>query len=344
MRNHFPILESCLYFNTAYTAPLSSSLLAWRSRDDISFLEEGDAYKTTTEKKHFEAAEATLAQFTGADKETTFVTANFSTAFQNFLIHLPRDFRFLVLEDEYPSLTGIVDDLGFVSKKLPVSATVEETVWEELQNNSYAVLTLSAIQYTSGLYFDFKFLSKIKKAFPSIIILIDGTQFLGAELFSLRDSPVDAIFGSTYKWLLAGYGTGYAILKPSLLSRLNIPHQKLVATYDRGQLSVLSVGSLSFSLKQIMAAGFPQLIQQKKQLSQMMFEALKKRGLLADEIAQRSLHSSIYNLQVNDVVYQALLANNVRCIRRGSGVRIAVHYYNTKNDVTALLSIIDSLI
>lgn len=344
MRDHFPILESCLYFNTAYTAPLSSSLSKWRAKDDLTYLENGDTYKTITEKKYFEEAETTLAHFAGAEKATTFITANFSSAFQNFLIHLPRDHHFLVLEDEYPSLTGIVDDLGFTTKKLPVSASVEEAVWEELHNNSYAVLTLSAVQYTSGLYFDFEFLSRIKKAFPLLMILIDGTQFLGAEIFSLRESPVDAVFGSAYKWLLAGHGTGYAMLKPSLLSHLNISQEKLAATYDRGQLSVKSVGSLAFSLKQIIAADFPKLIQYKKQLSQRMFGELKRRELLSEEIAQRTLHSSIYNLQINEFVYHGLLEKNVRCIKRGEGVRVALHHYNTQNDITTFFKIIDALL
>ena len=110
------------------------------------------------------------------------------------------------------------------------------------------------------------------------MILIDGTQFLGAEVFSLRESPVDAVFGSTYKWLLAGHGTGYAMLKPSLLSHLNISQEKLAATYDRGQLSVKSVGSLAFSLKQIIAADFPKLIQYKKQLSHKDVWGIKKTG------------------------------------------------------------------
>ena len=80
-------------------------------------------------------------------------------------------------------------------------------MWEEFHKVPYEVLTFSAIQYTSGLFFDMMWLEKIKDL--SKYILIDGTQFLGAELFSLRESPIDAIFGSTYKWLLAGYGTGY---------------------------------------------------------------------------------------------------------------------------------------
>lgn len=303
MRNHFPILDHCLYFNTAYTAPLSSDLSKWRLADDLAYEEKGDFYKNEIEKDYFQTATKALARFADAEVDSTFITGNFSSAFQNFLIHLPRDFRFLVLEDEYPSLTGIVADLGFESHTLPLSVNIEEAVWSELHKASYEVLTLSAIQYTSGLFFDMRWLAKIKKAFPNLIILVDGTQFLGAELFSLRESPVDAIFGSSYKWLLAGYGTGYAAIKTSLLSQLGLNIDKLAAVYDRGQLSIKAVGSLGFSLNQIMASDFPALIRQKQALANRMFEELKKRALLTDIVAQRERHSSIYNLQITSPLF-----------------------------------------
>ena len=344
MRNHFPILDNCLYFNTAYTAPLSSALSKWRLADDLAYEEKGDFYKNEIEKDHFQTATKALARFADAEVNSTFITGNFSSAFQNFLIHLPRDFRFLVLEDEYPSLTGIVADLGFESHTLPISANIEETVWNELHKAPYNVLTLSAIKYTSGLLFDTTWLAKIKKGFPNLIILVDGTQFLGAEFFSLRESPVDAIFGSTYKWLLAGYGTGYALIKMSLLSQLGLNINILAAVYDRGQLSIKAVGSLGFSLNQIMASDFPALIRQKQALANRMFEELKKRALLTDIVAQRERHSSIYNLQISKEVYQGLLARNVRCIKRGDGVRVAVHYYNNPQDINAFLQIIDNLL
>lgn len=344
MRHHFPLLENCLYFNTAYTGPLSSALSKWRLSDEVAYEEKGDYYKNKIEKEYFQTATHALARFADAEVESTFITGNFSSAFQNFLIHLPRDFRFLVLEDEYPSLTGIVEDLGFDSTILPICSNVEEAVWEALHKSPYQVFTLSAIQYTSGIFFDLIWLEKIKKAFPNLMILIDGTQFLGAEFFSLRESPVDAIFGSSYKWLLAGYGTGYAAIKTSLLSQLGLSVEKLAAVYDRGQLSIKAVGSLGFSLNQIIAADFPSLIRQKQALAHQMFEGLKDRALLGDIVVNRKHHSSIYNLQVTEDVYQGLLAKNVRCIKRGNGVRVAVHYYNNQQDINAFFQILDDLL
>ena len=105
---------------------------------------------------------------------------------------------------------------------------------------------------------------KKKKAFPALIILIDGTQFLGAESFSLTSSPVDAIFGSTYKWLMAGHGTGYALFSSQLIERLHLNLEKLSSIYDRGQLSVKAIGSLLFAMEQLLNTDFEHLMQHKK--------------------------------------------------------------------------------
>ena len=344
MREHFPLLKECLYFNTAYTAPLSQALMQWREEDDNTYLKTGDGYKLIHEKHYLEEARKALSAFAGAEEHYTFITSNFSSAFQNFLIQLPPHFRFLSLKEEYPSLTGVIEDLNFKTTLLPITAKVEEAIWQELHQNDYEVLALSAIQYSTGLYFDFAYLEKIKKAFPALIILIDGTQFLGAESFSLTSSPVDAIFGSTYKWLMAGHGTGYALFSSQLIERLHFNLEKLSSIYDRGQLSVKAIGSLLFSMEQLLNADFEHLMQHKKALTTLLFEGLKKRQLLDQTTLDRKKHSSIFTIQVNEEVYQKLLKNNVRCIQRGLGVRLSVHHYNNKEDIASLMALLDDMI
>ena len=344
MRHYFPLLEQCLYFNTAYTAPLSTDLRQWRLEDDEHFFTGGDHYKLKQEKNYIKEARIALASFVGALPENTFISSNFSTALQNFLIQLPRHYRFLSLKEEYPSLTGVIQDLGFETTLIPLTETIEEDIWEALQQNEYHVLALSAIQYSNGFLVDFAILEKIKKAFPELIILVDGTQFIGAEEFSLTNSCVDALFGSAYKWLMAGHGTGFALFSPKLLKQLELKQEKLESIYDRGQRSVKAVGSLLFSLNKLLKADFPALIQHKKELTLLLFEGLKKRDLLDAATLARKNHSSILIIHVNDSIYNALLDRKVRCIKRGSGVRLSVHHYNNESDIYSLLAILDELI
>ena len=343
MRSHFPILDSCVYLNTAYTGPLSSPLMEWRAKDDISFLELGDHYKTKLEKQYYGEARNALARFVNGAEETTFITANFSSAFQNFILQLPQSFHFLVVEDEYPSLTGLIESHGFSSKELPMTSEIEQSIWDELHRNNYSALTLSAVQYTSGILIDIDWLTKIKAAFPDLLILIDGTQFIGAHSFDFASSPIDAIFGSSYKWLMAGYGTGFAVVKKEQLDQLQIPISQLEKAYDRGQLSVNAIGSLAFALKMLLDEDFSSLLDWKDEIAAYLKEGLLKRNLLEDNVAHREKHSSIFNIQIDEKVYESLLANNIRCIWRGKGVRIAVHHYNTKEDIDQFFYFLDKI-
>lgn len=344
LRNQFPVLENCLYFNTAYTAPLSKDLLAWWQRDNLIYFEKGDQYKMTEEKVYEKAVRSALSKFLSADVENTYVTGNFSSAFQNFLIQLPANYRFLVLEDEYPSLTGIIDDLGFKSTLIPLETKVEQRVLEKLHTSTFEVLAISAIQYTSGLYFDLTFLEKIKSIFPNLLILVDGTQFIGAEAFHFEQSGIDAIFGSSYKWLLGGYGCGFVAIKSSVFSHLNCSQDKLKILFDRGQLSIQALGSLSCALDTIQRANYSELLAYKKELTLFLKKGLIERNLLQKWIVDRPLHSSIFNLQLHKDHFLKLIENNVRCVQRGSGVRIAVHHYNTKKEVLQLFKILDQFI
>lgn len=341
MRDYFPFLNNCIYLNTPYTAPLSQPLLDWRKKEEQLFFELGDHYKKHNEKKYIEEARKELALFTNSSIEHTFICGNFSSAFQQFLMFLSPTTSFLIFEEEYPSLTQIVEGMGFLAHKIPLSSSPEKEVQTAIKNNKIDVLALSAIQYESGLFFDMETLSQLKKEYPNLIILVDGTQFLGAELFSFAESPVDAIFGSCYKWLMAGHGTGYAIYKPSLLHHHGFSLKKIVQAHDKGQLSISAIGSLMVALKLLSASSFSSLIQHKKRLSILLKKELEKRELLAKEIADRKHHSSIFNLALSREQYEKLLAKNVRCIWRGQGVRIGIHHYNTETEIVQFLALLD---
>ena len=46
-------------------------------------------------------------------------------------------------------------------------------------------------------------------------------------------------------------------------------------------------------------------------------------------------------LKISDETHQALIKENIRCVKRGVGVRVSVHFYNTQQDVDHLLEVID---
>jgi selenocysteine lyase/cysteine desulfurase len=88
---------------------------------------------------------------------------------------------------------------------------------------------------------------------------------------------------------------------------------------------------------------FSSLLDWKDEIAAYLKEGLLKRNLLDDNVAHREKHSSIFNIQIDEKAYESLLANNIRCIWRGKGVRIAVHHYNTKEDIDQFFYFLDKI-
>ena len=175
------------------------------------------------------------------------------------------------------------------------------------------------------------------------MILLDGTQFLAAEPYSFSNCAADAIFASTYKWFLAGYGTGLACIRSSVFSHLKEDLNIWQDRYDRGHIALPSIAALHTALRQIENAGFAHLMQRKKDLNEYFYAALEKKGKLPTLAAKRKQHASFYTLALDEKAYQLLLNKNVSCIQRGSGIRVGVHHYNTKADIDSFMAVLSDL-
>lgn len=101
---------------------------------------------------------------------------------------------------------------------------------------------------------------------------------------------------------------------------------------------------MALAVNTLLDQDFIQLMEVKDRLANYLKAGLSKRNLLDEIVEQREKHSSIFNIQLNRKQYESLLAENVRCIWRGNGVRIAVHHYNTEEDIDRFFNYLDKLL
>ncbi|MBS0333467.1 MAG: aminotransferase class V-fold PLP-dependent enzyme, partial [Proteobacteria bacterium] len=78
-------------------------------------------------------------------------------------------------------------------------------------------IALSHVDWRSGAKADLATLSAFCRA-RDILLFVDGSQAAGA--IPVDATLADAYLGSTFKWLLAGFGLGYLVLSPDLKQRL----------------------------------------------------------------------------------------------------------------------------
>lgn len=340
MRSQFPVLEQCVYLNTAYVGPPSAQWMQYRSTFDRQFLEEADCFKKKGYERLAEQIK-TMATFLGAQNTHTFMVPNFSIGFRFFLEFLPKSTRFLSLQEDYPSLENTIREFDFPCTQLPITATLEADITAALMRDRFDVLALSAVQYTSGVMVDQAALIRVKEQFPHLLILVDGTQFLGSTVFQFEQSPFDLVVSSGYKWLLAGFGNGLAMVSPRFLDVCQINIEALSARVYRGHFDFLAAASLTYAIEQLVQWDFSKLMEQKNDTAAYLRKTLRQRQLLDPMVAAREEHAAIFNIPATEDFYHQLSSQGVRCSYRANGIRLSVHFYNTSADIDRFWAIYD---
>lgn len=333
----FPVLNNCTYLNTAYVGLMPQQLLDFRAKEEARYLQIGDLYKLNAYDK-LPDFHHNLGNFLGADPKYCYMVPNFSEGIRRIFDQIPRDYKFLSLQGDYHSLEGALEEYGFDVQQVAMSHNTESELRDHLREAPYQVLVLSIVQYISGLKIDLDTLTEIRQEFPDLMIIGDATQFLGTADFDLHHSPFDAVVGSGYKWLLAGFGNGFCALKSTFFQKTQIKPEILEKRIYAGHFDILAAASLDFSIRQLLSEEVAeQRYRSIKALTQTFHQALiEKEWLHYPELSKRN-PSSIFLIKGGQQTYDLLQQENIRCALRGDGVRISIHFYNSTNDLDHLM-------
>jgi len=342
MFDDFPLLKNSIYLNTAYVGLMSQGLYHFRRKYDLDYINKGD-HIHMGRHEIIERARNSISIFFGSELNHTFVSSNFSSALRNILKYIPQNSNFLVLEEDYPSIIDLIEERAFKFHKIPISANLEDSILKFLETEKIDVIAVSVVQYISGLLIDLDFLKKIKQNNPKIIIIGDGTQFLGGHVFNFEDSPFDFIASSGYKWLLSGFGNGLFMVSDNFFKFTKTNESIFLEKIYDGHTDLLGLESLNYSINSLLKADFNSLIDKKNKLTSLLKKSLKEIGLLDSLSSQRKIHSSIFNIKLNNNDFKFLIDNNVRCVKRGNGIRVSLHFYNSKQDVIGFISLLKKL-
>lgn len=348
----FPVLNHSTYLNTAYSGILSKPLLEWRKKHDVEYLNEGSNFRVN-QATIIEDLRKKLAEIYQA--EHIFLTPNFSFGFNTLLNGLDENHRFLLLKEDYPSLAYPVKTLGFEFTEVDIDVNLEENIIKAIEDFKPTAFAFSMVQYISGYKLSEDFIKKIKQTYPQILLLADGTQFCGTTPFNFKQSGLDAIISSGYKWLLSGFGNGFTLLSEQLIGQLyqdrvnkKLPTAPFLSgkshldmCFEPGHLDTLNFGSLYHSLNFLQSTGFEHIEKSNQFLCQKARLEFHNRGLLPVWMTERESQSTIISLPLEEKLVQKLAEANILCSARGAGTRFSFHFYNTEDDLQKLLDVLD---
>ena len=228
-----------------------------------------------------------------------------------------------------------------------------------------AVVALPQVHWTDGTLFDLDRVSERARDCDALLV-IDGTQSVGALTFDVQTVRPDALVCAAYKWLLGPYSVGFAYFGPVFddgtpieenwitrrgserfdeLVRYRDEYQPAAVRYDVGERS-------NFTLLPMAAAGLrlvlewtaPAIQDYCRALTTDLTHALRARGYWIEEDRGRGAH--LFGIRVRDTVDTSRLAERLRERQvavsvRGDAIRVAPHLHNDTTDIDALLDALD---
>ncbi len=352
LKKEFPVLSQYTYLNTASCGLVSRSLIDWRHQYDIDLMNGGSVFRDQ-HRTHLKSIRKTAGRFFSVQENEISLIPNFSFGYNTLLEGLPKKQKVLLLEKDYPSTNWPIEDRDFEVCFAKIDENLELNIEEAVVKNQPDVFVFSMVQYLNGIKIDLDFLKQLKAYHPNLLLIADGTQYLGTEQFNFSESPLDVLGASCYKWLLAGYGNGIFMVKESAQHKIfpsTIGFNSAEAIYSKrddigfmkhfepGHQDTLNYGSLEQSLYFLEKIGIETISEKVSEISQKAKIKFSEMGLLENMVLNRNQHSAIFNIKGDPKLFQKLKENHIICSLRDKGIRVSFHFYNTEEDLQRLIS------
>lgn len=372
-KDKFNLSDEVSYLNCAYMSP---NLKAVEEAGIQAILQKSKPWKVTRADffAPVEQLKNTFAKLINCpDPQRIALIPSASYGIANVVKNIhPTSKNNIILTDEgfpsnYYSWKKLSDETGAKIKIIvsPKGEISKGSIWNEkllnaIDENTIAV-ALGNVHWTDGTIFDLKKLRE-KTLENDVLLIVDGTQSVGAFPIDIQEVKLDALICAGYKWLLGPYGSGVGFfgkkfdqgtpIEENWINRLDShqfenlvnyqPEYKPYANrYSMGEQSnFVGVSMLQKSLEQILDWGVENIQNYCKKMAQKPIQELLEMGCQVEEEAYRAPH--LFGIRLSSKMNMEKLKSNfekskVNVSQRGNAIRVAPHVYNTSEDFDKLV-------
>ena len=241
--------------------------------------------------------------------------------------------------------------------------TPEDALFALVDSNT-RLLTISSIQFASGLRMDLERIGEFCKR-HGILFCIDAIQSLGAVQFDVQACQADFVMADGHKWMFGPEGLGVFYTTPEARDKLKLTQygwhmMKNTHNYENkpwevhptarrfecGSPNMLGIHAFSASLSLLLETGMAAVESLVTEKSDHLIDAIdKNEHLVLLSKRQNRLKSGIvifkHRTVANEVLYKYFQENGVVCALRGGGIRFSPHFYNTFEEIDRALGLVE---
>lgn len=369
-RQKFNLQSKYAYLNCAYMSPLMKKV----EKAGVYGLKKKRKPFHISPEDFFQQTEVLRAHYSklidNPEPNRVAVIPSVSYGIANVINNIPfKDGEIIICSEQFPSNVYpwlALKEKGFEVTTIssPDSKNRGESWNEKILssiNSKTRVVAIGHVHWSDGTLFQ---LEAIRKKLDEVggLLVVDGTQSVGALPFSISKIRPDALICAGYKWLMGPYSIGLAYYGPAFdcgvpieenwINRLDSNDFSQLVNYQpeyREQALRYEVGEHSnFILIPMLHEGVKQLVRwtpeaiqsYTKDLMQNAVAEMLELGFNIDKPENRSHHLFGVRLpKTTDLarIKESFLRNKVSVSYRGDSIRISPHVYNDEMDVRKLL-------
>lgn len=266
----------------------------------------------------------------------------------------------------------IVNDLDFPAGITPwlQSTAAQVKVWrardgglrvEDLRpllSPKTRLVTVSLVSFYNGFKVDLPALVETVRRHSAALLAVDVTQALGRIPLDL--AGVDLIISSTHKWILASHGGGLVGVPPGRADAWTVPaggwfnledpfgpdrftravSKRGAASFSVGMPNYPAVYAIRAGLEYITSVGVDAIDAHARPLVLACLDGLRRLPVEMLTPAEPDALAGIvaFRHPAMDAIHRRLHAANIHVMAQAGRMRVAIHGYNTAEDIERLLA------
>lgn len=374
IREQFPVVNNLIYFDHAAVAPIHIGSYNAIKEYLEYILHYGDKNYMIWHEK-VETIRKGLAKFINATAEEIAYIDNTSQGISIVANGLPwRKGDNVVIPDiEFPaniypwlSLKRHGVEVRFVQAvngEIPVNK-----IAEKIDKNT-RVVSISSVEYSTGYRNDLKAIGELCKTQSNLLknkiyFCVDAIQSLGAFKLDVKEANIDFLSADGHKWFLTPESAGIfyckkdnlnhlypasvgwkSVKNPTNFSEIKFDLQESAKKFEEGSLNVAGIIALGASLDLFNSVGMDFIESRILELTKFAANKLIQNGYTLKSTEKDKYRSGIivFNTSKNtEEVYKNLLVNNVQASMRSGNIRLSIHFYNTEDEITKFIEILNN--
>lgn len=372
-RHLFSIPNHITYLNTAYISP---SFKAVEIAGIGAILRKSQPFDISS-SEFFEPVNkvrrlfAQLVEVDNYERIATVPSVSYGIANVTNNIQLNAGDEIILLEEQFPSNVypwqKLAEKFGakIITVQKPKTSNNPVKQWNKdilkAINEKTAVVAMAHVHWSNGILFDLKAIREKTSQYNALLI-IDGSQSVGALPFSVKELQPDALICAGYKWLFGPYACGYAYFGPYFdngtpiednwanrlksenfagLTSYEAEYKPLAGRYAMGESGSFIAIPMQIAALTQLNEWTPSAIQEYcKSISSEAVKALKLLGCHIENDEDRAHH--LFGIKLPEgldveIFKQILKKYDIYLSFRGNYIRVSCHLFNTKNDFVKLV-------